>query len=96
MGPLSPVSEVHGCLQQMAFSFHLWGAAKGKSRACTALRVSWRILDKSSQEWLSRLRLSRLVWEFLVAALWLLEGELSAQVGKFHLNYVCLYTDLHI
>lgn len=36
---------------------------------------------------------SCLVLGFLLGALWLLEGALSAQMGNFHLNY--LYTYLH-
>lgn len=76
------------CLKCMLWlTFHL----SGENQRLEVLEVSWRSLTNNSKE-----SLSYLVLEFLLDALWFLEGELSAQVEKLNLTiYMYMLTYLY-
>lgn len=81
-GSLGPVSEVHA----VAYLSPFW--RKPKTRSFGSL------LEKPNQQ--LKESLSYLVLEFLLDALWFLEGELSAQVEKLNLTiYMYMLTYLY-
>lgn len=82
-GPVSKVSA--WCLQQQEFILHLWGQPRPSATVRNVLRVSWIILPNNSKEgFLSGVGI-------LLDSRWFLEGVLSAQIGKFHLDYTGIW-----
>lgn len=65
---------------------YILGATNSRGHSRYVSGVSWTTLTSTSKN-----GFSCLVFKLGLGGLWLLEKVLSAQTGKFHLNYICVF-----
>ena len=84
-GPLGLVHEVHGVLSNSSIPSTTEGQPRARTITCNVLGVFYTTLTNINKGILL------LGVRALLDSHWLLEEALLAQMGKFNLNYICVF-----